>query len=97
MGFRETYQELMEKQLNEWMEQSERFKAAAEKMQADARAQYERNLELLLERQKEAWANFYQLTNASQSAWGQFQGQMDKAGGEVKAAIERVTATFLRY
>ena len=34
MGLREDYQALMEKQLNEWKAQTERFKAGAEQIEA---------------------------------------------------------------
>lgn len=94
MGIREDYQALMEKQLNEWKAQTERFKAAAEEMEAHAKSQYEKNLELLRARQAEAWENFYKLKGANESAWAQFKVHMDKAGGEVKDAVERMTTKF---
>ena len=34
MGFREDYQTLMEKQMNEWKAQTERFKAGADRIEA---------------------------------------------------------------
>ena len=88
MGTREDYQALIEKQLNEWKAQTERFKAAAAQMEAHAKAQYERNLEALRTKQAEAWENFYTLKSANEGAWGQFKTHMDKAGEEVKAAVE---------
>ena len=92
MGTREDYQALIEKQLNEWKEQTERFKAAAAQMEAHAKAQYERNLEALRTKQAEAWENFYTLKSANEGAWGQFKTHMDKAGEEVKAAVEEFAA-----
>jgi hypothetical protein len=94
MGIRDDYQALMEKQLNEWKAQAERFKAGAEQVEAHAKAQYEKNLEMLRARQDEAWENFRKLKSANESAWEQFKAHMDKAGGEVKAAVERMTTTF---
>jgi hypothetical protein len=91
---REEYQVQMEKQLNEWKVQTERFKADAEKIEASAKAQYEKQLEALRAAQTEAWEDFYKLKGANESAWGQFKVHMDKAGGEVKAAVERMTTTF---
>ena len=92
MGFREDYQALMEKQLNEWKAQTERFKAGAAQFEAHAKAQYEKNLELLRAKQAEAWENFYTLKNANEGAWSQFKAHMDKAGQEVKAAVEDFAA-----
>ena len=96
MGFREDYQAMMEKQLNEWKVQTERFKTGLEQMEVHAKTQYEKNLEVLRAKQAEAWDYFHKMKSANESAWGQFQGHMDKAGGEVKAAIERMTSVFKR-
>jgi hypothetical protein len=94
MGIREDYQALMEKQLNEWKAQTERLKAGAGQMEAQAKAQYEKNLDLLHAKQEQAWENFYKLKNASEGAWGQFKANMDKAWGELKDAAERMTTQF---
>lgn len=94
MGIREEYQALMEKQLNEWKAQTERFKAGAEQMGAQVKAQYDKNLELLHAKQEEAWQNFAKLKGANESAWEQFKAHMDKTGGELKDAVERMTTTF---
>jgi hypothetical protein len=94
MGTREDYQALMEKQLNEWKAQTERFKAGAEQMGAQAKAQYEKNLEVLHAKQEEAWQNFHKLKAANESAWEQLKAHMDKAGGELKDAVERMTTIF---
>lgn len=97
MGMRQEYQAVMEKQLNEWKAQTERFKAGAGQMEEQAKAQYEKNLELLHAKQEEAWASFHKLQNASEVAWGQFKVNMDKAGGELKDAAEHMTASFKKH
>ena len=94
MGLREDYQVQMEKQLNEWKVQTERFKAGAERIEANAKVQYEKQLEALRAAQTEAWEDFYKLKGANESAWGQFKAHMDKAGGDVKAAVEQMTRIF---
>jgi hypothetical protein len=91
MALREDYQTLMEKQLNEWKVQTERFKAGAEKIEAHTKIQYEKNLETLRATQADAWENFSKLKNANESVWAEFKANMDKAGGEVKAAVDRMT------
>jgi hypothetical protein len=94
MGIREEYQALMEKQLNEWKAQTERFKAGAEQMGAQAKAQYEKNLALLHAKQEEAWQNFSKLKSANENAWEHLKARMDRAGGELKDAVERMTTIF---
>jgi hypothetical protein len=96
MGLREDYQALMEKQLNEWKAQTERFKADAEQIQAHAKLQYEKHLETLRAAQTNAWENFNKLKGANEGAWTEFKAHMEKAGGEMKAAVESMTAKFKR-
>jgi hypothetical protein len=96
MGLREDYQALMEKQLNDWKAQTERFKADAEQMQAQAKLQYEKHLESLRATQAEAWENFNKLKTANEGAWTEFKAHMEKAGGEVKAAMDSMAANFKR-
>jgi hypothetical protein len=91
---RENYQTQMEKQLNEWKAQTERFKAGAEQIEANSKAQYDKQLEKLRAAQADAWENFYKLKGATESNWAEFKTHMDKAGGEVKAAFERMTTSF---
>jgi hypothetical protein len=94
MGIREDYQTAMEKQLNEWKAQTERFKAGAEQIEASTKIQYEKQLESLRAAQADAWENFNKLRGASDSAWSEFKAHMEKAGGEVRVAVERMTAGF---
>lgn len=91
MALRDDYQALMEKQLNEWKAQTERFKAGAEEIEAHTKAQFEKNLETLRAAQAGAWDNFSKLKNANESAWTDFKSHMEKSGSEVKAAFERMT------
>jgi hypothetical protein len=93
MAIREDYQSLMERQLNEWKTQTEALKAGAGQVEAQAKAQYDKNLELLHSKQEEAWASFYKLKSASEGAWEQFKGNMDKAWGELKDTAERMTTS----
>jgi hypothetical protein len=94
MGMREEYQAVMEKQLIEWKAQTERFKAGAGAVEAEFKAEYGKSLGLLHAKQNEAWKNFSKLKDASEDAWGQFKEDMDRVGGEVKDAAERMARQF---
>ena len=94
MGIREDYQNLFEKQLNEWKAQTEAFKAGAEKIEANTKAQYEKMLETLRVTQVQAWENFNKLKGSNDSAWAEFKGHLDKAGAEVRAAVESLTTNL---
>jgi len=91
---RETYQIQMEKQLNEWKAQTERFKAGAHQIVAENKAQYDKYLEKLRSTQSDAWENFHKLKEATEGAWTEFKVHMDKAGAEVKTAFEDMTTKF---
>ncbi|HTP38017.1 MAG TPA: hypothetical protein VMI92_00440 [Steroidobacteraceae bacterium] len=91
MGMQEDYQALMEKQLQAWKVQAERFKADAEQMQAQAKEQYEKALATLQQRQAEAWDHFYKLKSANEGSWARFKEHMDQASENVKAAFAQFT------
>jgi hypothetical protein len=94
MGIREDYQAQMEKQLNEWKAQAEALKAGAEKFESNAKAQYEKMLETLRASQTQAWENFNKLKGSNETAWAEFKAHMDKAGAEVRAAVESLTTNL---
>ena len=94
MGLREDYQALFEKQLKEWQVQAEQFKAAAAQMEASARAQFEKNLEMLRTSQAQAWDNFSKFKQAHEGNWEQFKSHMEKAGAELRNAVEAMTRSM---
>jgi len=94
MGIREDYQAKMEKQLNDWTAQTERLKTGLEQVEIHAKGQIERNFKALRDKQSEAWVHFGKMKASNEGAWEQFQAHMDKAGGEVKAAMEQMTSVF---
>jgi hypothetical protein len=96
MGIREDYQAVMERQLNEWKALAERFRTDAGQMGTQARAQYERSLDALQTKQGQAWERFHELKAANEGAWMQFKDHMDRAGAEVKSAVEQLTTVFKR-
>jgi len=94
MGMREEYQAVMEKQLNEWKAQVERFKAGAQNLEAQAKVQFDKNLELLRTKQAEAWDHFQKMKVANEGTWTEVRAHVDKAGAEVRAAMEALAAKF---
>jgi hypothetical protein len=94
MGLREDYQALMEKQLNDWKVQTEHFRAGAERIEAHAKVQYEKHLEVLRTTQAQAWDSFRKLRGANEGTWLQFKAHMETAGAEVKTAVEQMMSSF---
>jgi hypothetical protein len=75
MGIREEYQALLERQLNEWKAYPERIKAEADQLEAQAKAQFDKQLELIRAKQNEAWDNFLKLKGASEDTWSQWKSR----------------------
>jgi len=94
MGLREDYQAMIDKQFKEWQAQAERFKEAAQQMEANAKVQFEKNLELLRATQAQAWENFNKFKSANEGAWTEFKTHMDQAGTELRNAVEAMTRGF---
>ena len=94
MGMREEYQAVMEKQLSEWKLQTERFKAGAQQLEAQAKVQFDRNLELLRAKQAEAWDHLQNMKKANEGVWSEFKTHVDKVGAEVRAAVETLATRF---
>jgi len=94
MELREDYQKLMEKQLNDWKAQAERFKAGVEKMEAHNKVLYDKQLEILRVRHADASESFTKLKSANESTWLEFKAHMEKAGREVQAAVDSMTTSF---
>jgi hypothetical protein len=94
MTAREDYQKLMQKNLDEWKAATEKYKAGAGKIEADARANYDKGLAFLHARHEDAWTNFNKMKAASESNWEQFKSNVDKAGADLKAAGEKMAAQF---
>jgi ElaB/YqjD/DUF883 family membrane-anchored ribosome-binding protein len=96
MELREDFQKLMEKQLNDWKAQTERFKAGVEKIEAHNKGLYDKHLEMLRVTQADAWESFTKLKSANESTWSELKARMEKAGREAKAAVDSMTTSFKR-
>ena len=70
--------------------QTESFKATADRIEGHAKTHYDKNFEILRTKQTEAWEYFHKLKGANESAWAELKDHMDKAGEEVKDAVERM-------
>ncbi len=91
MGKHEEYVKLMEDQLNQWKAKTEPLKAGAEKWEAQVKAQYEKNFEIMQAKRKEAWDNLAKVKSSSEDAWDQLKVNMDKSWEDLKASTEKLT------
>jgi hypothetical protein len=91
MGMREA---LMERQLNEWKTYTERLKSQADQLGAQAKAQFEKQLEVIRAKQNEALENFSRLKAAAADDWAQWKSKLDKAWDEMTMASDRLIDQF---
>lgn len=90
MEKRQEYQSIMENQMNEWKSKMEAFKTSPGKLDAQAKAQYEKNLALLDTKREEAWANLAKMKSAGDDAWDQLKVKMDKNWEDLKTTAEQL-------
>ena len=57
-----------------------------------AKAQYEKNLELVDAKRKEAWANLSRMKSAGDDTWEKIRIQMDKSWEDFKNSVDQLTA-----
>ncbi len=93
MGKREEYESFMEKQLNDWNTMTEPYKSAASQWEAQAKAQYAKNLELLHAKRDDAWASLAKMKSAGDEAWEQLKLKTDKAWEDLKSTTERLRSS----
>ncbi len=91
MGMQDDYQALVEKQFKEWQAQAERFKDTATQMQQQAQAQFQQNLEFWQQGQTKTWESFAKLKEQNEGAWDEARTHMEKAGAELRSAVEAMT------
>jgi predicted nucleic acid-binding Zn-ribbon protein len=94
MSIKESYEKKMQAQLDEWNAEIDKLKARAGKVQADMRAQYEREVEQLRGREQEARAKLEGLKAARESAWEAMKADVDQAREGLFTAIESAGNRF---
>jgi hypothetical protein len=94
MDIRKEYQALVEKQLNEWKAYTEKLKQHSGELEAQAKRNFDQQLETMRAKQGEAWEHFMKLKSAGEEGWSQWKGQLDKAWDEMRKASDRMTDQF---
>ena len=88
MSKREEYINKMAAQLKEWSARMDVLKAKAEKAEADAKINYDSELESLRKRKEAAEKRLSELKNASESAWEDLKDGCEKSWQEFKSALD---------
>lgn len=93
MDDRSAYRQKLEARLDQWRAEIDKLQAKASEAGADARLDYDRQIESLRAQQQQARAKLQELDAASDAAWEDLRSGIEKAwddlGTAVKSAAER--------
>ncbi|GGB43018.1 hypothetical protein GCM10011316_13710 [Roseibium aquae] len=91
---RDQYIEKAKAKLDEWNAEIARMQAKADAAEADAKAEYQKQLDEMREKRDEAEARLTELRNASDSAWTDMKAGFDTAWQNVSNAFENAMSRF---
>lgn len=86
--------EKLKSQIDEWNDEIKKMEALAEKAQADAKVQYEENLQKLRRQRDEAHQKMRELHQASDSAWDDMRKAAEDMWANMDAAIKKAWSRY---
>ena len=91
---RDEYVEKLKGQLDQWNAESARWEAKARVAQAEAKAEYDRQIEALNARREEAMYQMKLLQNASADAWKDVMQGAEEAWKRMQEAVSAARSHF---
>jgi len=95
MSSREEYLAKIKTKIDEWDADIDRLEAKANEAQADAQAQYRKQLDHMREMRKEAMARYTEMQGAAADAWETMAQGTEKAWSAWLSAFEEARSKFL--
>lgn len=94
MTDKNAYRQKLEARLEQWRAEIDKLQAKAAEAGADARAEYEEQIETLRGQQKEARAKLNELSDATGEAWKDLRGGIEKAWDDLGDAVKKASEKF---
>jgi uncharacterized coiled-coil DUF342 family protein len=94
MSDRDAYADKMRAKLDEWNAEIDRLSAKVEGAQADAKLEYNRQIEAIKKQRDEARQHFNKLQSASDSAWEDLRKGTDAAWEKMTNALKDAASRF---
>ncbi len=94
MSEREAYQEKYAAQLKIWEAEMAKLKAQAEKANAEAKAEYYRQLDELYEQQAKAKEHYEAMVEANERAWQDLRSKSEAAWKDMSDGIKSAWSRF---
>jgi chromosome segregation ATPase len=96
MSKRTQYIEKMKARLDQWDAEIGKLEAKVEELKADARIEYQKQIQEVRRHRDEAYSKVKELQNASDEAWGDVASGFDNAWGNIVQSIETAMSRFRR-
>jgi len=94
MNKEHAYEEKMDAQLREWQAELDRLQARADKMEADAKVEYYKNIEDLRKKYMTAQQRLEDLKRAGGEAVDELKNGVETAFGDMKQAVAHALSHF---
>lgn len=94
MSERDAYIDKMKAKLDEWNAEIDRFSAKAEGVQADAKLEYDRQIEVIKKQRDEVRQHLNNLQAASDSAWEDMRKGADAAWENMANTFKQAASRF---
>ena len=91
---RKAYEEKLDAQYDEWNARIDLLKAKSDKAKAEAKIEYNKNIEALEIKHKEAGTRLHELKTAGDEAWESLKTGAERAWDEVKTAYHSAASKF---
>jgi len=91
---RKAYVEKLRAQLEEWEAEIARLEARSRRVSADARQELTKQVDTLRARRDALRGQIAQAQRAGADAWGELRKGLERAGAELKAALDNARAKF---
>lgn len=95
MSSRDEYLEKFKKKLDEWNAEVDKLESHARQTQADARAQYDKQLESLREMRDDAQKKYIEMQEATAEAWDAMMQGSEMAWKTWMNALENARSKFM--
>lgn len=94
MGLQDTFAQQLQAQIDAWEKQAKDFRAQADKAEAQARAEYEKNLKSLEKTVDQAGKILAQVQQVNEAAWKDMEASTVKAFEDLKKGWEDALARY---
>ncbi|SDZ60040.1 hypothetical protein SAMN05444004_12910 [Jannaschia faecimaris] len=94
MDNKNAYAEKLQEQLDQWRAEIDKLQATAKQASADTRAKYQKEVDELRSRQKEAEKMLGELGKTQEKAWDDLKVGFEKAWADLGKAVRRAADRF---